>query len=53
MSPTAYSVQMAAIEKALKLACEANDLAATLAVLTTKVRLIRLHYAIRVAMLVS
>ena len=49
MSPTAYSTQMAAIEKAVKFARDTNDLAAMLAALTAEVRLIRLQHAIRAA----
>lgn len=44
---------MSAVEKAFKFARDANDLAAMLAALTTKVRLIRLQYAIRAATLAS
>ena len=44
MSPTTYTVQMAAAEKALKLAREIGDVAATLAALATMTRLVRLQY---------
>jgi hypothetical protein len=53
MSPTAYSAQMTAIDRALRLARETNDLAAILSDFTTKVRLIRLQYAMRTATLAS
>jgi len=53
MSPTAYSVQMSAVEKAVKFARDTNDLAAVLAALTAEVRLIRLQHAIRTATLAS
>jgi hypothetical protein len=44
---------MASIERALKIARDANELAATLAALTAKVRLIRLHHEIRSTTLAS
>jgi hypothetical protein len=53
MSPPAYNTQMTAIDRALRLARETNDLAAMLADFTTRVRLIRLQYAMRTANLAS
>jgi len=44
---------MTAVDRALRLARETNDLAAMLADFTTKVRLIRLQYAMRTATLAS
>lgn len=53
MLPAASSAPTPSIEQALKFAGEANALAATLAALTAKVRLIRVQHAIRVATLAS
>jgi hypothetical protein len=47
MPRSAYKTQIASIERALKIARDVNDLAATLAALTAKIKLIRLHHAIR------
>jgi hypothetical protein len=46
MSPAADSLEMAATKKALKLACDAGDLAGTLAALATITRLVRLQYTL-------
>jgi hypothetical protein len=47
MPRSEYKTQMACVERALKIARDVNDLAATLAALTAKIKLIRLHHAIR------
>ena len=44
MFSTTYAVQMAAAEKALKLARDIGDVAAMLAALATLTRLVRLQY---------
>jgi hypothetical protein len=44
MSPTTYTVQMAAAATALKLARDVDDVAATLAALAAMTRLVRLQY---------
>ena len=44
MAPSTYTVQITAAETALKLARDAGDVAAILAALATRTRLIRLQY---------
>jgi hypothetical protein len=53
MPQAAYSVQTPTIENSIKFISDTNNLAATLAALTAKVRAIRTEHAIRVATLAS